>query len=64
MVSITIGTVCYILSISSPTASSSNATEKLYQIHQEAKGHASAVSTLTRHSFLSHLLPSTYSNGP
>lgn len=51
IVSVAMGTICYILPISSPAASSSNATEKLDKMFQETEGYASAASTLTRHSF-------------
>ena len=56
MVSIAMGIVYYyILSISSPTASSSNITEKLHQIHLESNWRASALDAYKRTFLLSHL---------
>lgn len=51
------------LSISSPTASSSNATEKLHHIHLEMEGRASALGALVGHSLCPSWNPGTYSNG-
>ena len=63
MVSIKVGTVYYILSVSSPTTSSSNATTKLHRIHLEMEGRASALRALAGHACCSTWNPGTYSIG-
>lgn len=63
MVSIKMDTAYYILSISSPTASSSNATGKLYQIHLEMEGRAPGLRALAGHACCPTWNPGTYSNG-
>lgn len=63
MVSITLGTIYYyILSISSPTASTSYGTEKLHQIHLGSDWMGSALCALGDNSFCPTWNLGTYSN--